>query len=75
MLEHLALQLDKNNKEIQDLVLVFNDYMHMKKDFDNFAEYRQKILGLDARIENIFSKFWKVIKIGYLRLKKSLDFF
>jgi hypothetical protein len=48
--------------------------MQMQGEFDNFAEYRQKIFGLDAGIPTRWSVFSKFFKNIYLQLKKKLDF-
>jgi hypothetical protein len=46
----------------------------MQGEFDNFAEFRQKLFGLDTQIPTRWSKFSKFCKIKYLQLKKKLDF-
>jgi hypothetical protein len=48
--------------------------MEMQGQFENFAEYRQKVLGLDAQIPTRWSVFRKFFKNKYLQLKKILDF-
>jgi hypothetical protein len=46
----------------------------MQGEFDNFAEYRQKLFGLDTEIPTRWSVFSKFCKTKYLKLKKKLDF-
>jgi hypothetical protein len=48
--------------------------MSMQGEFENFAEYREKVLGLSAEIPTRWSVFQKFCKDRYLQLKKKLDF-
>tara|TARA_R110002020_G_scaffold330878_1_gene546507 strand:+ start:330 stop:476 length:147 start_codon:yes stop_codon:yes gene_type:complete len=48
--------------------------MAMQGEFENFAEYREKVLGLSAEIPTRWSVFSKFLKTKYLQLKKVLDF-
>ena len=68
------MQIDNNQRAVYDLCQTLTDYMHMQGEFDNFAEYRQKLFGLDAEIPTRWSKFQKFIKDRYLQWKKVLDF-
>ena len=73
-MDQLSLQIDNNQKAVYDLCRTLTDYMHMQNEFDNFAEYRQKLVGLDAGIPTRWSVFCKFCKTKYLQLKKKLDF-
>ena len=73
-LDQISLQLDNNQKAVYDLCQTLSDYMHMQGEFDNFAEYRQKLFGLSAEIPTRWSVFSKFCKTKYLQLKKKLDF-
>ena len=73
-LDQLSLQIDNNQREIYELTRIFKDYMSMQGEFENFAEYREKVLGLSAEIPTRWSVFQKFCKDRYLQLKKKLDF-
>jgi len=73
-LDQLSLQIDNNQREIYDLTRIFQDYMNMQGEFENFAEYRETILGLSTQIPTRWSVFKKFCKDRYLQLKKKLDF-
>ena len=73
-IDQLSLQIDNNQRAVYDLCQTLTDYMHMNGDFDNFAEYRQELLGFTSRIPTRWSVFSKFCKIKYLQLKKKLDF-
>ena len=73
-LDQLSLQVENNQREIYELTRVFKDYMAMQGEFENFAEYREKVLGLSAEIPTRWSVFSKFLKTKYLQLKKVLDF-
>ena len=73
-MDQMSLQVENNQRAVYDLWQTLTDYMHMQGDFDNFAEYRQELLGFTSRIPTRWSKFSKFCKSRYLRLKKKLDF-
>ena len=73
-IDQLSLQIDNNQRAVYDLCQTLTDYMHMQGEFDNFAEYRQKLFGLDTEIPTRWSVFSKFCKTKYLKLKKKLDF-
>ena len=73
-MDQLSLQIENNQRAVYDLCQTLTDYMHMQGEFDNFAEYRQKLFGLDAGIPTRWSVFSKFCKTKYLKLKKKLDF-
>ena len=73
-LDQLSLQIDNNQREIYDLTRIFKDYMYMQGEFENFSEYREKVLGLSTEVPTRWSVFTKFFKIKYLKLKKRLDF-
>ena len=73
-MDQLSLQIDNNQRAVYDLCQTLTDYMHMQDEFDNFAEYRQKLFGLDTEIPTRWSVFSKFCKTKYLKLKKKLDF-
>ena len=73
-MDQLTLQIDNNQKAVYDLCQTLTDYMHMQGEFDNFADYRAKIFGLDTEIPTRWSAFLKFCKDKYLQLKKKLDF-
>ena len=70
----MALRVENNERAVNELTRVFKDYMEMQNEFENFAEYREKILGLSARIPTRWSVFLKFFKTKYLSLKKLLAF-
>tara|TARA_R100001594_G_scaffold48421_1_gene81262 strand:+ start:835 stop:1047 length:213 start_codon:yes stop_codon:yes gene_type:complete len=70
----MALRVENNERAVNELTRVFKDYMEMQNEFENFAEYREKILGLSARIPTRWSVLKKFFKDRYLSLKKILDF-
>ena len=71
-MDQLSLQIDNNQRAVYDLCQTLTDYMHMQGEFDNFAEYRQKVFGLDTEIPTRWSVFSKFLKSRYLQLKKRL---
>jgi hypothetical protein len=73
-LDQLTLQIENNKREVYELTRVLKDYMAMQGEFENFAEYREKLLGLSAEIPTRQSVFFKSIKDKYLQIKKILDF-
>ena len=73
-IDQLSLELDNNQRAVYDLCQTLMDYMHMQGEFDNFAEYRQELLGFTSRIPTRWSVFSKFCKSRYLSLKKKLDF-
>tara|TARA_R100001594_G_scaffold73794_3_gene108361 strand:+ start:217 stop:429 length:213 start_codon:yes stop_codon:yes gene_type:complete len=68
------MQIENNSRAIYDLTRTFKDYMEMQGEFENFAEYREKVFGLSAQIPTRWSEFKKFSKNIYLKLKKVLDF-
>ena len=73
-MDQLSLRIDNNQREIYDLSRTLRDYMEMQDEFANFAEYREKGLGLSAQIPTRWAVFLKAIKVKYLQLKKILAF-
>ena len=73
-MDQLSLQIDNNQKAVYDLSRTLRDYMEMQNEFENFAEYREKVFGLSAEIPTRWSVFSKAIKDKYLQVKKLLAF-
>ena len=74
-LDQTNLRVENNQKAIYDLSQVMTDFVEMSGKANKLNEFmKNKHLGSDAQIPTRWSKFFKSIKIKYLKLKKLLAF-